>query len=84
MKPKSSCEFSDLAKKLNSNEISLTAGSKPAMPAYARACGMTVKPTVTPATKSPTASWLEYLNGGKCSIEMFKNLVEFQRFKFHF
>lgn len=38
------------------SEILLTAGSKPAMPAYARACGMTVKPTVTPATKSPIAS----------------------------
>lgn len=39
----------------------LTAGSSPAMPAYAKACGITVRPTVTPATKSPTASWLEYL-----------------------
>lgn len=39
----------------------LTAGSRPAMPAYASACGMTVRPTVIPATISPIASWLEYL-----------------------
>lgn len=40
-------------------KMSLTAGARPAIPAYASACGITVKPTVIPATKSPTASSLE-------------------------
>lgn len=42
-------------------KVTLTAGSRPAIPAYAKACGITVKPTVTPATKSPTKSSVEYL-----------------------
>lgn len=37
----------------------LTAGSRPAIPEYAKAWGITVNPTVRPATKSPTASCWE-------------------------
>lgn len=39
----------------------LTAAGSPAMPAYARACGITVSPTVIPATASPIASSELYL-----------------------
>lgn len=39
----------------------LTAGGSPAIPEYAIAWGITVSPTVMPATKSPTASSELYL-----------------------
>lgn len=38
-----------------------TCGSSPAIPEYANACGIIVRPTVIPATISPAASVDEYL-----------------------
>lgn len=45
---------------ITSNMLKLTAAGNPAMPEYAKACGITVSPTVMPATMSPMASSQEY------------------------
>lgn len=60
--------------KNNQENFILTAGSRPAIPAYASACGIIVKPTVMPATKSPIASSLEYLNGRKKNVWIYMHL----------